>query len=316
MGAKVVHKMIRRKPRFCIEVGEVILEDRSERRVRCLKFAHLTPKEAQRVQNKLVVRHNGGKDEMHHAKFPWLGVLIDENAKNGEIFTDVFYEPRRATTGSWKSANKNACNQWARHGKRNLKNVKHLNKFDVMRFDKEVDQRRKDADNQAVSKEVRDNPLLAALSKRGYREQLMAYHTARFEIELRREENDDELALRGPSVYHVTQEYDSRKSVYRIYDKTDDLQYWQDMYEPRCLEDLGYDGVWSFPFSERVHVATIIHSDRFGNQRPKLVRLGDRLHLLECFRSDAYENEDRDDCEMSHLREYAEAFAELYDAAA
>lgn len=186
--------------------------------------------------------------------------------------------------GSWKRTNKNARKQWVRHPKRVLRNVKPLDRFEVERIETDVRKRRENAHFDLMSKLVRDN--YQHLTKRGDMIRVrIAYDAARRDVEDLQKENDEKLAARGPTVYHVRQEYDSMR--YRRYDDCGDLLYFQDLYEPHNLEDLGHEGVWNPPLPKGFNVITDESFD----------------YWMECFRTDAYEDDERDHAEMHVLRD-------------
>lgn len=276
------------------------------------KLAHLSPKEATRVYNKLVARHNGDADEMRHAKLPIIGWHIkeDENAKYGVFMKPVLRVPHRAKTASWKDARK-TTKQWARHPKRALQNVKYLNRFDVLSLSDEVVKRRKDAHDRLVSDLVHSD--YKHLTRLGGYYVYLAYDAARRDVEDLQRENDEKLAARGPTIYFVRQEYDSQRR--RSFDDQSDLQYYQDLYEPRNLEDLGHQGMWNPSLPSGFNVITDASFDRYGDlSRPKLSLVSGFIDHMECFRMMAYANPNRDDAEMHSFRSeyYDDGFDGIY----
>jgi hypothetical protein len=206
---------------------------------------------------------------------------------------------------SWKRSNRKARKQWARHPHRAIENVKFMSAIEVAHFDKEVERRRQDADAESVWCELRNNPHLAMLKKKGYPYDRFAYNAAREEVRLRRLENDEKLALLGPTHYEVQVVYDSRQSERWAFDiASEELSYLQDLYEPHNLEDLGRQGLWSPPLPAGFNVITDHSFDHYGDlRRPKLLSKIDILNRMECFQNDAYEDEDRDDDDMRYFRE-------------
>ncbi len=206
---------------------------------------------------------------------------------------------------SWKRANRAARKQWARHPHRTIENVKYMSAHEVARFDEEVERRRKWADAVSAQCELRNNPLLARMMRKGYPYDRFAYNAAQGEVQLLREENDKKLALLGPTHYEVQVVYASRQSERWAFDiQSHELSYLQDLYEPHNLEDLGRQGLWSPLLPAGFNVITDRSFNYYGDlRRPKLLSKIDKLNKMECFQKDAYQDEDRDGDDMRYFRE-------------
>jgi hypothetical protein len=254
-------------------------------------------------------------EDRHQAEtFPKFGFLTKRRdkfhhlpAKLADDAQDNLEEHRNNCSHghSWKRSNRKARKQWARHPHRAIENVKFMSAIEVAHFDKEVERRRQDADAKSVWCELRNNPHLAMLKKKGYPYDRFAYNAAREEVRLRRLENDEKLALLGPTRYEVQVVYDSRQSERWAFDiASEELSNLQDLYEPHNLEDLGRQGLWSPPLPAGFNVITDHSFDHYGDlRRPKLLSKIDKLNRMECFQNDAYEDEDRDGDDMRYFRE-------------
>lgn len=283
---------------LCLDASSFDADHEDTEVCRHPKLAHLSPKEATRVHNKLVARHNGDVDEMRHASLPIIGWHFNENAKDGVYLRPVLKVPHRAKTASWKDS-RNASKQWARHPKRALQNVKYLNRFEVLNLNDQVVKCRKDAHDRLVSDLVHSE--YKHLTRRGGVYVAVAYDAARRDVEDMQRENDEKLDACGPTIYFVRQEYDSQR--HRNFDDQGDLQYYQDLYEPENLEDLGHEGVWNPPLPKGFNIITDESFNRWGELiRPKYLSRVEMLDHKECLREDAYEDEDRDDYTLQSFR--------------
>ncbi|MCX6714353.1 MAG: hypothetical protein NTX72_00890 [Candidatus Uhrbacteria bacterium] len=287
---------------FCLDASAFDVDHDEVEVYRHPKLGHLSPKEATRVHNKLVVRHNGDADEMHHAKLPIIGHYLDENAKDGVYLKPVFKVPHRAKTASWKDAS-NASKQWARHERRltqsktrrEVKMNEHRAVYVAKRAHKE--------EMENVCRFVLAYSEYRDIYKRGRKYSHLAYLMARTDYAEWRLHNEPS-PVESSVTMNVTRVRCVEVSTHsRDQNQLDDLRYLQEENEPQNLEDLGHEGFWNPSLPAGFGIVTDESFNHRGElRRVKFVPLADKLHLMECFRPDAYQDEDRDDDTMSELR--------------